>query len=306
LGISEWANDSSGKKLSKTKVGKCKDTIRALYSPKVGGLANHISYTPWLRDNKPVLDASGNPLMLQEYFEQKWNKPKGFFTNQAVKASDNPTELTYFQSKGWKMNDGATPFSLDNMDEEMGYYVMLASSFVANSEKDWRAHKAPKALYYIAIENEGEEIKYARSFMKTKAMAILHDAAITDDTKRKLATLLGIVNSKSNLTMQQLHNVLFEAIEHSSFTPDGSISKLLALRAMLEQAVTKEQFEARFIIQQAIDRRIIYEKQGSYIWNRPNSPLTIGDRLEDAVEFILSPKKQKEVEEIIQAIKQSQ
>ena len=44
--ISDWTNDTSGKKLKKTKIGRCRDTLQALWSPRVGGLANYISYTP--------------------------------------------------------------------------------------------------------------------------------------------------------------------------------------------------------------------------------------------------------------------
>lgn len=44
--VSDWTNDTSGKKLKKTKIGRCRDTIMALYNPKYGGLANGLSYKP--------------------------------------------------------------------------------------------------------------------------------------------------------------------------------------------------------------------------------------------------------------------
>jgi len=44
--LHEFRNDSSGKKINKSKMGDCKTTLVAMYSPKVGGLANYISYTP--------------------------------------------------------------------------------------------------------------------------------------------------------------------------------------------------------------------------------------------------------------------
>lgn len=46
FGIHDWANDSSGVKMQKTKIGNATDGLRALYSPSRGGLANYISYTP--------------------------------------------------------------------------------------------------------------------------------------------------------------------------------------------------------------------------------------------------------------------
>lgn len=72
-GISDWVNDISNRKLQKVKVGKCTDSIQALYSPKVGGLANYISYTPYMNPETgtPHLNERGEPIMLQEYFEKK-------------------------------------------------------------------------------------------------------------------------------------------------------------------------------------------------------------------------------------------
>lgn len=72
-GISEWTNDASGKKLEKTKIGQCQTKLSALYSPKLGGLANYISYTPHMNPETgtPFTDDKGHPVMLQEYLEKK-------------------------------------------------------------------------------------------------------------------------------------------------------------------------------------------------------------------------------------------
>jgi hypothetical protein len=72
-GISDWTNDVSGKRLQKVKIGRCTDSIQALYSPKIGGLANYISYTPHINPETgtPFSDEKGQPVMLQAYLEQK-------------------------------------------------------------------------------------------------------------------------------------------------------------------------------------------------------------------------------------------
>ena len=44
--VSEFRDPDSGKKLNKTKLGSCKDKIQALYSPRVAGLLNGLSYKP--------------------------------------------------------------------------------------------------------------------------------------------------------------------------------------------------------------------------------------------------------------------
>lgn len=304
-GVSEFVNDTSGKSLNKSKIGQTKDTLRALYSPKIGGLANYISYTQWLKpDGSPYTDEKGHPLMLQSYFEEKYNLPTGYLTNRAWRKGDSikDEDLTYFQKASWKMNDGCTVFDLSTLEGEMGYYVMLASHLVANSEKEYLSHKWPKAIYYIAHENESEEIKYTRNELKTKAFATLHSSDLTDVYKRKLVSLLGLVSSKSQLTSQQVHNLLFEYIDKSTFTSGSNIDKFNAITSLLSTPDGREQFEARYILQQALDLRIIYEKQDTYTWVRPQGTLVLGERYQEAVDFILNPKKTLEVEELQAAI----
>lgn len=305
-GISDWTNDVTGRKLQKVKVGKCTDTIMALYSPKVGGLANYISYTPYVdpETGTPFLNEEGKPMMLQEHLEKKWNKPKGYFTNAAPgREVVSPDNLTYFQKQSWTLNDGSTVLDLGNMDDEMGYYVALASYLVANSEREWREHKWPRAQYYIALENETDQLKAKRNEVKSKAFAALHLPDITDAYKRKTVSLLDLASSKASLTTEQVNNLLFDYIDKSGFTPGSNIDKFNEVINLVNTPHGREQFEARYILKQALDTRVIYEKQGSYTWVRPSGTLNIGDRYVDAVEFILNPKKQQEVEELQLEIK---
>jgi hypothetical protein len=304
LGIHEWANDSSGIRMKKVKIGRATDTLRALYSISKGGLANYISYTPWIEDGVQVKDENGALLTLQDKMEQKWNKPKGYFTNRALMKGDNiPDEQrTYFQRKSWKMQDGSTVFDLDSMDGEMGYYVCLASSRVANSEKEWREHKWPKAQWYIAHENESDQIKYKRNEIKSKAFAALHDVEFTEVYKKKTVGILDISSTRANLTTEQVHNLLYDYVDASGFTPPSNIDKFMEVYRLLSTAHGRDEFEARFILKQALDTRIIYEKQGTYTWVRPSGQIVIGERYSEAVDFLLNPKKSAEVEELAEMI----
>lgn len=303
LGLSEWTN-RSGVKLDKTKVGRAADFLRALYSSKVGGLANYISYHPWLEKGEPVLDNAGKSLMLQQKFEQKWNLPKDYLTNRPLELSNfvtrAPDNLTYFQSKSWKLVDGTTVFDQSDLDGEMGYYVCLASSKIANSEKEWRQHKWPKATHYIATEAESEEIKYERTFKKTKAYALLHDINIKESEKAMAAVTLNIVPAQTALTPNQLHNLLTAYIDASS----SNIDKLLSHMSLLNNQEGRRQFEAEYLLQAALDTRVITERMDIYIWHRADAaPLTVGDRKSEVLEFLLSPKKSKEVAEIVKQVK---
>lgn len=69
--IGEWRNPTSDKKMNKTKIGDAKDGITALYSPRVGGLLNGLSYKPWMENAKAKVDDMGNSLTLQQKMEVK-------------------------------------------------------------------------------------------------------------------------------------------------------------------------------------------------------------------------------------------
>jgi hypothetical protein len=69
--IGEWRNPTSDKKMNKTKVGDAKDGITALYSPRVGGLLNGLSYKPWMENAKQKIDSTGKSLTLQQKMEAK-------------------------------------------------------------------------------------------------------------------------------------------------------------------------------------------------------------------------------------------
>lgn len=304
-GVSQFVNDSSGRSLKKVKIGRTRDTLRALYDPKVGGYANYISYTPWLKpDGTPYTDEKGHPLTMQTQMEKKWNLPEGYLTNRAWRKGDSikDEDFTYYMKTSWKLNDGCTVLDLSNMDEELGYYVMLASSKVANSEKEWLEHKWPKAEYYIALENESEELEYSKNDRKSKAFGSLHLPELTDAVKRKMVSLLGIASSKSELTTQQVHNLLFKFIDSTSFTPGSNLDKYNAILSLFNTPDGREKFEARWILKQAMDTRVVLEKQDTYTWNRPKGPIVIGDRYDEAVEFILDPRKSVDVEEMIEEI----
>lgn len=300
--ISEWTNDTTGKKLEKTKVGQCQTKLAALYSPKIGGLANYISYTPHMNPETgtPFTNEKGEPIMLQEYLEKKWNKPSGYFTNRPYMKGDSlkSEDLTYFQKMSWAFNDGTTILDLVNMDEEMGYYVALASSKVANSEREWREHRWPKAEFYISLENETEELKHKKNSIRAKAFASLESNDLTTIIKRKIVSLLGLASSRSTLTAEQIDNVLYDFVEKSSFLAGSNIDRLNETLSLLKTPHGREQFEARYLLKQALDSRVIHEKQDIYTWPRAKGTLEIGANYAEAIDFMLNPKKITEVEEL--------
>lgn len=303
--INAITNPTSGKRLQKSKVGNASTYIRPMYSAKHGALNNYISFNPWLDDKgQPMKGPDGTPLSLQDKYEKQFDLPKGYLSPKTWHPSDpKDAELTYFQRSKWKLNDGSTPFNLDTLDGLMGYYVCLASKLVANSEKEWRSHRWPHAQFYISIENESDEIKYKANEIKSLAFAALHSPDLTLDLKRKVLSLLEVTTIRSSLTDLQVNNLLYEYIDRSDNSPSSNITKFNWLLNLLSTSPGREEFEARYLIKSGTDLRIISDKQSTYTYIRPKGVIVLGDSLQEAISFILNPKKDTFVDELKQDIK---
>lgn len=298
LKLDEFVSDTSGKRLKKTKIGRTTDGFQALYSPKVGGLKNGLSYKPWLDENGVQKEENGVKLTLQDKMERKWNLPKGFLTNKPWRKGQTSDEFTYYQTTSWRLADGSTVLDLNIMNDELAYYVYLDSKYVGNSEKEWREHKWPYATHYIALENEAEELKYKKNERKSRAFASLHSEDMTPAMKRSFIYLLELANSTSELTDQQAHNLLFDYIDTTTFTPGSNIDKFLNLYTKLETPGGRSELEAELLLMKLLTKRVISEKQGAYFWVRPEGTIELGVTKAEAIDFILNPKKQTLVDEL--------
>lgn len=307
-GISEWVSETSGKRLNKTKVGRAVDRLGALYSAKVGGLANYISYN-YVTDpatGAPMLDENKRPILLQTHLEQKWNKPPGYFSNQAAPRhyKGDGSDLGYYYQKAWSLQDGTTVLDLNLMDDEIGYYVFLASSLVANSESEWKAHKWPKAKYYIALENESAELRYAKTKLKARCMAALDSLTFTETQKRIILTLLDLSKAKAELSQWTVFNLLAEYIEHAN---PQALDKFLGFYELTKTVDGKNKLQAMWTLALAKDLGIILSKQDTWTWINPQGQqINIGERYSEAIDYLLSPKKDVELGEILDQIKAKQ
>jgi hypothetical protein len=284
--VSEFRNPTGGKKLNKTKISdKCKDSIQALYNVATGALATGL--TP----------------EMERQAEKDWGKPSGFFTNAPMKKGVyNHEDLTYYQRKSWKLNDGTTILDLDNIDDWCFYYVCLASKFVANSEKEWREHKWPKALYYIALENEDEEIKFKRNQLKSKAFAALENENLTLPWKRKFVVIMKKLSGRIEATEYQVNNLLHESVENAKLSmPGNDLEVFMKYFNLLATADGRDKLDAMYMLQLLQDYNIILEKAGTYTWLSKGTE--IGYNYDEALSFLQHPKKQAQREDLEKELK---
>lgn len=298
--LSDFTSDVSGKKLKKTKVGRTRDSYQALYSPKVGGLLNGLSYKPWMEEGKQIEDAQGRKLTLQDKMEQKWRLPKDYLHNRPFQKGNSLKEadMSYYQRKSWKVNDGSTILDTDNMDDELFYFVTLDSKFFANSLKDVQNHSMPYATHYIAHEQEAQELKFKKNNYKGRAIAMLQSPDLTASYKQKFVHILELSRASITNDEETLYNVLFDYIDSSSFQPGSNIDKFVELYNKLGDAKGREEIEAKHLLKRVIDNHVIYERQGTYTWVRPSGTLVVGESYTDAIEFLLNPKKKPLVDEL--------
>lgn len=300
--VSEVVNGKNVR-LNQTKITRgCQDTFMALPSIKTGLLNTGLEE---IVDN-PLKDDSSLPMGFefikgkdkvkeQHLVEVKYGLPYNFLTNEVYNKNKDKigTEKTFYQTFVFKLNDGLTVLDLEKRDDFLAYKIILKSKRFANSKKDLDNGRFPDAMYYIGLENETEEIKFKKKQRVNNAIAKLADSDFDTETQKKMVKILEL--AKGNVTNQQAYNTLSAYVEDTTPGKDntGEFEKFYKL---LETADGREEFEARYFLQDLIDNWIISEKQGTYIWN--SKKITLGQRKEDAVKFLMNPEKQEEQEEL--------
>lgn len=291
--ISDFRNDASGKKLNKNKLTpKCKDGIQALYSPRIGGLKTGLYK---MYDENTTL---------QDYAERKWGLPKGTLHNKALFLGQgvSASEQSYFQRKTWKLNDGTTVLDLDKLDDFCFYHVCLESRFVANSEKEWKEHKWPKATHYIAMYNESDELKFKKTRKKAQAMAALTGEDFTPTMLRKMCVLMELLSARIEPTQEQTFNILSDLIQEDRVVRGKSqLDKFMSYVEALKTADGRARFDAEFLLQELIAYNIVLEKTGTYTYLSKGQD--IGYNLEEALNFMMDKRKQAVVEDMEKELK---
>jgi hypothetical protein len=302
-GLHEFESDSTGQKLKKNKIGAYpKDRFRMAIDSKTGLCKSGLS-KPWIENGAQKKDKDGNLLTLQDYYEQKFQLEKGYLHSKPTERdiatpllkdkSFSPVEEIFIE-----LNDGTTVLDLDILEDCLEYEFALEHPFIANSEKEYRQHKWPKAMYYIAVENESDEIKYQKTAAISTATSYLHDDILTLPYKRQMIVILKISSARSVLTEAQVHNLLYEYVQNSTHGPGSNLEKFKELYLMIKDAKGRPEFDARYTLQKSQDYYVINEKQGTYSWVRPTGVIVIGETYGEAIQFITNPKKVAVIEEL--------
>lgn len=316
--ISELTSDTTGKRINATKQGRATETIRAVYSSRMGALNTGLDKlvdNPW-KDKPEKLTqefkyvAEKDEISLQEYFEIEYERPKGYYTNRAprkgelVSLKNNGYDVPFFWTFGYPLRDGTNALDLSKHDDRIAYYLFLANNKVASSEKEWRSHKWPLAKFYIALENESEDIKYKRAIMEDKAIAKLNSEDMTPLVQKQVIKAIGLKRTsplyehKGELTDQKAYNVLREYIKGGKQSEIETFNKTVDL---LDTADGREELDAMSLLKDLISYNIVGDRKEIYTWFRKK--IELGNRTSEAIRFLMNPNKQLERDELEEELK---
>lgn len=301
-GIDKWKG-RDGRPMNKTKNGRFTgDTIQPLYNIRTGGLATGLSdlvENPWFGTDTNKLGkdweylSTKSEITRQELLEKKHGRVPGYYTDRPVRKGDKPGEVTFMQQFKVRLNDGSTVLDLTKAEDELAYYVALASKYVANSKRDVLDHKYPFATHYIAHTEEDEELLLRERKRKAVAFARLESDDLTEENRKLVVKALHW--QKGNFDAKQAYNIIFSKIDTSDGNkPNSDADKFVKMTALLNDAKGREELNARALLHDLVDMRVVSSIKGTYKWVAKD--LVIGDREADAVDFILDPNKQPEVD----------
>lgn len=291
--IHEW-KAKSGKKLNKTKLSRYSvDTFSALYSRSLGhrktGLYHSVpnpyaKYTIEQLGDKYKHLIGREEITLQEKLEYEHRKDPGFYSPRMTREGE---PATYFTDFKFKLRDGTNVLDLTIPEHEIAYYVLLDSKFVAKSLKEYHEYKKPNARYYIAQEDEDQEIQYRASKAKDMAIARLNSDDITEENLVLIAKSLGWYSSQSFTT---LYNKFSTSIKSADMKdPINALSEFTKVVKLLDTPTGREELNARAILNDLTKSRIVTENKGTFTWHTKG--MVIGYSKEEAVDFLLDPNK---------------
>ena len=298
-----------GKTIKKTKIlPHCADTLQALYNKNIGGLNTGLNVevdNPYYNSQEALPNEfeflkTKSKALLQEVLECKHDRPKGFYTNRMPRREDK--ERTFFQDYKVFLKDMTNILDTSNPHDELAYYMLKASKYVAESEAEWKSGKKPYALYYISDEKEEQDKIYQREYIKAKAMSLLTADEMTPEVMRKFIKYLRNTDKASKLPSGNVGNeACFLALK--DYVKDLANCKIFieAYELMTKSAPGRERFEAIVLLQQLLEAYIVSNRQETYTWN--STKIVLGNRKEDVIQFLMNPEKAPEVEDLEKELK---
>ena len=310
--VSEFRDRNSGKKMNRTKIGRCKDTLRAMYSVKTGALLTGLDEmvnNPYFKSNRDVPNdfsyvKEQEKISLQELLEIKHGRPKGFYTNRAWRPGDGfkDESLTFFQKFKFSLNDGTTVLDLSKPMDEIAYYMLKASPKVSSSNKPEDRSQKPKADFYISDKNESIQEKFSKKKLYNDCTTKLNDSKFTPSYQRKASKALELIKGDATtMPDEQIYLLLDTYLEEGLKSKDENLVNFSDVYKLTMSAEGRNELEAMVLLGDLVNYRIVTDNRGTYTWI--SKQIVLGQRKAEAIDFLLDPKKQPERDELEKQLK---
>jgi hypothetical protein len=200
----------------------------------------------------------------QEYFEIKLGLRPGTLHSNSKRLFDKKDTLSWIQQWYRDFID-TTVLDLNEPIDELTYWLLLQSSNdkCANSYKDI----TPFSRIYISQVNEDEERVAKKNEIIEQAVydLVTFKNEHSESEIIKLAVILKVV--KGEVSIKKIKQSLSDFISLKTPKQFENIKDFGKLYANLQDAKGKDIFEAKYLLQECINNRVISDYKGKYIWS---------------------------------------
>lgn len=239
----------------------------------------------------------------QDYFEVRLGLEPGTLTSVPKPIFDKKVALPWIQ-KWYRDFKDVTVLDLDDPEDEMTHHLLLHTSpdKCANSFDEITPH----SRMYISLVHEDEEKQVRRNEKIEEGIANLVDLKRTysSDEMYKVAVVLNLAKGSVNDTM--VKNSLSTFITEKSKSQIDNIADFNEVYELFTGDVKqKEEFEAKYLLKELINNRIVSDYRGKYTWaSKKNTNLELIGRSEaEALNFLLDIDNRGYREELVEELK---
>jgi hypothetical protein len=231
-------------KVGRTKFQDTQDVIQVLYDKKQGALATGLD-----SDTEARLSSA-----------------------LGVSLANNSTNEFWHDFK-IKLMDQTMIFNTSNPIEELQVYVLKASKFIANSQKELEAGQWPNAKYVIYDEKTELEKQAAEVEVKAKAIDIFNN--LSPEKKLDMLKLYG--KALENSSNDFVYTKLYEIVENDPAD------------FMRQATKSPEEIKVKALIFDLEKLGILRRKGTAYLYNDQQ----VGFDYDDTVSYLLNPGNQE-------------
>jgi hypothetical protein len=180
--------------------------------------------------------------------------------------------------------------------------MLRVHPFIADSNKMEDRMRKPRAEYYISEKNDSVTEKFSKKQVFNEMIGKLNDKKFTPSYQRKVIKALQLVKGDTASMMdEQVYLMLNDFLEEGSKTKEENLTKFDEVYSLITTPEGRDRLEAMCLLEDLVNYRLVSENQGTYKWL--NKGYDIGQRKDDAVEFLLNPAKAPERDELEKQLK---